>query len=317
MIPSKAKTAKNKTSRKVKTKNIKLRAFSISPQTPKVTSPSPSIVDLAINKLSNTVAKDRVLILNKDDPNKHSDTLPYFDVRNRTLLGVIMKISQNDNVQVIANTLMNQKKFSVGQLKSNNIDDNKVYLSHYYFAMNDKFLVTNLSMNTTIRGFQAYINWFIKEQLFEFTPMVINAPDLKMEDLRQLTIADPMVNKTNDEVKKKWIDLKGVKDYILKAVLKDVKDLDEVEMGRVISARLLLKFIKPKDMTVEDYKKIMGFYLKPISDLENVVFTNKNKQKFSADKLLRTENVHIDVDENGFISEPQLWDAMTGFLAKL
>lgn len=319
---SKTKEVKKNKVKNLPPKNIQLRAFAISPQDPKITTQSASIVELLTKKLNETTAGERVVLLNKDDPSKISDSLPYFDIRNkdknRIVLGVIMKISMSENVQFVANNLLKQQKFSVAQMKANHTNGNQVYLSHYYFALNNKFLVTNLPMNTTIRGFQAFMNTIIKDHLFEFTPLVETAPEFRIADLKQLSITDPSIHKTTENstkgIKRKWVILKN---SLLKMILKDIKGLDEVEAARVISAKLLLKFIKPKDMSDDDYKKIMGFCLKPISDLENVVFTNKKKQSFSADKLLKTEVVPIDRNEDGFISEPQLWDSMTSFIAKL
>lgn len=316
---SSQKVAQKKTAeQKPSSKNCQLRAFSITRQNQPVTKQQQSIVELMQEKLQSEKrsAENRTMLLNKDDPDKISDSFPYYETRGSIILGSIMRISNSEKVQHIPSELMKKEKFSVSDITSSEIKDNKIYISHYYFAMNDKFLVTNLPLTTTISRFQAYINWFLKDIQYEFAPIIDKAPNLKVSDLRKITISDPM-NIKKDEVKTKWIDLKKLKDTIIKSLLKDTKNLDDIEMGRIISAQLLLKFIKPKDMSEEDYKKAMGIYLRPISDLNNVVFTEKNNRKLSADKLVKTKMILVEKTESGFISEQQLFDEMNTFLASL
>lgn len=311
-------TQKNTTETKTSLKNFQLRAFTITQQNQPVTKLQQSIVQLMQKRLQSEKisAESRTMLLNQDDPDKISDSFPYYEIRDNTILGTIMRISNSEKVQHVPVDLMKKEKFSVSEITSSEIKDNKIYRSHYYFAINDEFLVTNLPLTITISRFQAYINWFLKDVQYEFSPLIDKAPDLKFSDLRKITISDP-TNIKKDEVKSKWINLKKLKDTIIKSLLRDTKDLDDIEMGRIISAQLLLKFIKPKDMSEEDYKKAMGIYLKPISDLNNVVFTEKNNRKFSADKLMKTKMISVEKTESGFISEPQLFDEMNIFLASL
>ena len=55
---------------------------------------------------------------------------------------------------------------------------------------------------------------------------------------------------------------------------------------------MLVKFTKPRKMEEEDYEKLLGAYMKPISDADGVTFKLKNGKKllvatFCEPKMLR------------------------------
>lgn len=168
-----------------------------------------------------------------------------------------------------------------------------------------------------ISRFQTYINWFVKKPLFEFLHVMDEKPELKLADLKGITISDPQRSKQEDDnVESKILDLKPFKRIALQ-LFKQTKDLHDIDIEKVVDLRLLLKFIKPKNMKKEEYNRIMGLCLKPVGDLTNVSFLQKNNKKITADKLIKTKSVLVERIKNDLISEQGLFDEMSKFVVEL
>ena len=89
------------------------------------------------------------------------------------------------------------------------------------------------------------------------------------------------------------------------------------EPNKILSAQLLVKFTKPRKMEEEDYEKLLGAYMKPISDADGVTFKLKNGKKITGSNILRTKNVEIEMIDDVRISEPALIQEMEEFLREL
>ena len=110
-------TQKNTTEPKTSLKNFQLRAFTITQQNQPVTKLQQSIVQLMQKRLqSEKISADsRTMLLNQDDPDKISDSFPYYEIRDNTILGTIMRISNSEKVQHVPVDLMKKEKFSVSE----------------------------------------------------------------------------------------------------------------------------------------------------------------------------------------------------------
>lgn len=106
------------------------------------------------------------------------------------------------------------KELDAIHTKSSNI-----YKEHYYSMLNNKYLKTTLSGNKPITRFQTYINWLLDKErgtkLFEFTPIIKPAPEVRLRDLKEIKISDTSistkcnggVNNSNDDFIQKIKDL--------------------------------------------------------------------------------------------------------------
>ncbi|EIY1349421.1 hypothetical protein MMF30_003982 [Enterobacter hormaechei] len=105
---------------------------------------------------------------------------------------------------------------------------------------------------------------------------------------------------------------------ILKRSMSDTAQLDELALSQMISAELLIKFKKPRKMSEEEYKRALGAYLKPVSDLDNVSFKRKdNKTEVKGKDLLLTKAVSVETTQTGKLVEQQLLQEMSKFLVEL
>ncbi|WP_395760224.1 hypothetical protein [Klebsiella quasipneumoniae] len=74
----------------------------------------------------------------------------------------------------------------------------------------------------------------------------------------------------------------------------------------------------PRKMTDNEYERVLGAYLKPVSDLDNVSFKRKdNKTEIKGKDLLLTKAVDIETTQSGKLVEHQLLQEMSKFLVEL
>lgn len=80
----------------------------------------------------------------------------------------------------------------------------------------------------------------------------------------------------------------------------------------------MVKFKKPRGMAQQDYEKILGATLKPVSDIENVQFKTKDKKRIVKGKdLLKMKKVEIEKTNSGYLIEEQLIQAMAHYLQEI
>lgn len=184
--------------------------------------------------------------------------------------------------------------------------------------MDDKHLITNLPTNKTITRLQTYVNFLLSSEDFELTPIIISSPENKLSDLKRITVKNPFT----DTLKKNRTENKSIRIdknlfEIVKGLFKDTQNLDDVDLSQIISAELILKLTKPRRMSEEEYQRLYGAYLKPISDIDNISFKDKNGKQIKGKDVLKTKNVDIEITETGELVEPQLNQEMIKFLNEL
>ena len=104
----------------------------------------------------------------------------------------------------------------------------------------------------------------------------------------------------------------------IKAVMPSLPNLKEIVDNQIVSAELLIKFNKPRSMDEEDYARILGATLKPVSDLDNIVFKRKDGRRDVKGKdLLKIKNVLIDVTESGKLVDQKVFQEMSKYLIEI
>jgi hypothetical protein len=310
--------------KKQKSKDVKLRAFRI--ENSDMSKPNSGLLNMLLNKLSGSIVQDRRMLLNEDDPHKEEDLISYYDDKlTHLFFGTLLRISSADGIPNITEDLLHQKEITINDLDNINIKSTILYKSHYYFALNNDFLVTNLSFPKKINNLQTYINHLLRDvrgtTLYQFTPMISEPPSTKLSDLKSIklqdsTIAIPNENKKKDDSQSFTKKFSNLKKELINKFLNDVEFADDLVNKNIVSADLFLKFAKPKEMTKADYEKFMGAVLKPIDD-DSVTFITKKDQKIKARDFIKQKIVEIEATESGKISEPRLSEAMEEYLNEL
>lgn len=192
-----------------KNKNIKLRAFSLVNTDLKHN--ETNLLSMLRFKLKDSVMNDRRMIINPDDPQREEDLIANFDLRikgNNCIMvtGTMLRIASVDDIPNITDDILNKEKVDIETLESIKSDSKVIYKSHYYFAVNNEYLVVTLPSNRTITAYQTYINEYLKDVrediLYEFTPLLAKSEEVKFEDVKSIKIGSkdhPICGSSNKE----------------------------------------------------------------------------------------------------------------------
>ncbi|EHT03229.1 MULTISPECIES: hypothetical protein [Klebsiella/Raoultella group] len=314
-----------------KPKKVTLRAFQIKNDSlSKASSDAKSQLLAKLNEIK--IAKERCMLLSADDPNQERDVLSYFKESpvSKSIFCTMLRITSDKDVQHITETLFEKDVFTIDDIETSHIDASAICKQHYYFSMTDDFLVTNLPLNKTVIRLQTYLSWFTNNELLEFTPMISAKGKTKLSDLKAIVVKDPEPlsndslsghnsGKTPENIQsQKSISLSKKVLDIIKSSMSDTEQLNDIALSQMISAELLIKFTKPRKMTDNEYERVLGAYLKPVSDLDNVSFKRKdNKTEIKGKDLLLTKAVDIETTQSGKLVEHQLLQEMSKFLVEL
>lgn len=302
-------------------REVTLRAFLI-----KSTSLSKNINGIfteIAKKLSDSIVEDRVMVLNQEDETTESDLLSFFLNHKTNTFATMMRIAPGADDAHIDEELMKKKSFSVNEIRKKSNKAAAIYRNHYYICINNEHLVTNLPLTTTIKRVENYLNWLLATHIYEFTPMVVPAPDLKFSDVKTVKFTNPANSNApacqdSEKTQSKIITVtKAYVNKICEQLFADSASLEDIDLNQVVSAELILKLVKPREMSDEDFQKKFGAIMKPVSDNDHIVFRDKKGNKITGEDILKTKKVIIDKTEQGLLSEPQLHIEMARFLDEL
>lgn len=302
-------------------KNIKLRAFRI--ENPTISESDSGILGLLAKILDNeSTAQNRRMTLNEQDEDE--DLLSDFDWQKDQyyVFGMMLRIIPGDNGGQISDALFANNKISISELTSSE-KEVSLYKEHYYFAINNTHLITNLSGTYNIDRFQTYINWLLesvrKGKMFEFTPEMTLPQELKLSEIKDIEIGGS--SKVIANVKGEENITTKIQDLtvdVINKLFKEVPTLNEIQQNQLVSAKLILKINgKPKDMSKEDFQRIMGAIVKPMSSDSGVSVISKQGKKFNGDSIKRVKEVTVETTSQNKIVEEQLKQKMELFLGEL
>lgn len=304
------------------TKSVKLRAFLFAKDLTLTALPE-DILTSAQKCLESTIAEQREMQLNQEDETKESDLLSGYEIQNNNIFAIMMRIAPGADDTHIDDTLMKKKSFSVGEIKRFATKDRAIYKNHYYICFNNDFLVTNLSRTTNIARVETYLNWLLKTYQYSLVPVVIPTPDITLADVDTISVKPQVSSKksSNEEqsiIKSKWLELT---DDLLKKIpdllFGDSKSLPDIEWKNVIAAELILRIKNKSKLKNDEFQKIFGSLLKPVSETDQIVLKNKKGESIKGSEILKIKSVDIEVTENGFLVEPKLRQEMARFLDEL
>lgn len=307
-----------------RTHSVTLRAFEI--KQIKISNYVDMFSDLE-KKLKGSMAEDRIMRLNQDDDSKESDLISGYEIGGspeKLLFATMMRIMPEAEDTHIGMDLMKKPCFSISDLRKTPNNAAAIYKNHYYICVNKHNLVTNLPQNTTIKRVENYLNWILDTHIYEINPIIVPSPDLKLSDVKTIKFSNPIQSRQQsklpglEDTQDKRIALTGryIKE-LFSNLLRDSASLEEIDLGQIISAELLLKINKPRKMSAEEFQCTFGAILKPVSDNENLTFRDSRGNKITGSDILKTKIVTIEKTESNFLSEPQLRIEMARFLDEL
>jgi hypothetical protein len=266
-------------------------------------------------------AGDRRLNLNKES--KEEDLLSDYSANDKYVFGVMWRIAPAIGSPSIPDGLFDHEKIQMSEIQNSGDESPLICKDHSYFSVNKHFLVTNIP-KSRIKSLQTYLNWLLEatrgDKIYTFTPKIEAPHGILLSDIKNIVVKDPTFKNKKKKTEKKEEQshkvFKFASDQLL-SLLKEVPDLQQMIEKKILSAQLLVKFTKPSKMEDEDYKKLLGAYMKPICDTDGVTFTTKNGKKIKGTEILLTKLVEVEILANKGISEPALILEMECFLREL
>lgn len=301
---------------------IKLRAFEIT--NTDINKMHSDVKDKLKSFLKNSkTVNERRMLLNTEDPQKEEDFISNFS-KDNLLMDVIfctmLRVAFGNNVQHINTHLFEKPNFTIEELNNSTLDTDAIYKNHYYFALNNNYLVTNLQGNITITRLQTYLNWLLND-LYEISPLLAEEIVPSISDIKDIVVKDTSIYPTKESensTQRSSFDLGKIALNLIKNALIDSDKLSDIELEQMISARLVIEFKKPKKSDSESLKKAYSALLKPVSDLENFEFvTRDNKKIIKGKQILRIKEVSIETTDSGLLNEAQLSQEMIRFIRDL
>ena len=302
-------------------KNITFRYFTVD-YTAGLTS-SNSLVTRLIGKLTSS-ASERLMPINKHESDKSDLISDFSNVgKGKMITGTCLRIVNSREVPVITEEMLKQEQFKVSSINLNAKDKEKTCLDYFYFGLSDKHLIVTLDQRTSINRLETYVNWLLnaKEtgEIISFTP-VIDEEKISVSDIKNIRF-----NSTHDlvmggDVDRSEVGIKSklinVTTELLKQILSDTDNLQDLMNENICSADLVVKFSKPRKMSKDEYmQKTAGLILKSLEDQDSITFKAKDK-KVRGSMVLKTEQVDVDCDDNGAVSEQSVYQEMIKRLLK-
>lgn len=305
-------------------RRIKLRAFKI--ENPNLTEANSGILPLLKSILTDTsIASQRRMKLNEDDEDE--DLLSNFTWHqdNIYLFGMMLRVIPAENGGVISEELFNQHTITIADVTTGNPAQSQ-YKNHYYFALNNNYLVTNLAGNINIDRVQTYINWLLNSvrggryfQLTELTKLPDGVPLSQISQIEFVgggSIVNATPTSRNPEAfSTKMIELTN---DVLSYIVSDADSLDQIRSSQLVEAKLFLKMKgKPKELAQEDFQRVMGAIATNITNDSGIILKTKDGNKYTGETVKVKKEVEVERTTGNRIVEEQLKQKMEVFLTEL
>lgn len=306
-----------------KPKPIKLKAFKIDNGDPKYAK-SPLLDMLGTKLESSSKAEDRRIQLNSNDPTEESDLIADFDISRKESIihGTVLRVVASKGTPKIPDSVFNQPKIQYNSLKKLALTDKFIYRSHLYFATDGYHLVVTLPGTRTIKSFQTYVNEYLKaerkDHLFQFTPVISNTPQMRMENIKSIKFKDSQLPVNLPDEDKPDIKTKMMKvtTDAVKSLFGDSPELEKILEEGIVSAELLIKFASNKKRP-KDSQELLAPILKPMADTDDFEVKTKSGERIKGSTIQRSKDIELETTETDLINENQLFQEMENFLKEL
>lgn len=304
-------------------KKITLRAFKIA--NPSVTSPDSGILELLEQRLTPELTSgERRMLLNVDEPDSELLANYAWSANKSYLFGMMLRVIPADNGGMIHENLFSQQMITMAQVDSGSSADSQ-YKDHFYFALDNNYLVTTLPGNVNISRLQTYMNWLLESlrdtHLFEFielTKIPDGIPLSQIKDIQFIGGGTVTTTRPTESEQNYSFSLKNIEESILKSVISDTASLDSILENRLIEARLLLKVKgKPKEMAKEEFQRVMGAIATNVTNDSGLVLRIKDGNKYTGAEIKIKKTITVECIEKNRIVEEQLKQEMEKFLSEI
>lgn len=296
-------------------KQITLRYFNVT--YPQLTSFN-SLVRRLHGKLSSSAA-ERMMPINKAESNKADLISDYANINNSQMVaGTMLRIINSKDVPVITDDMLKQNMLKISTINEDAKEWEKTCLDYYFFCLTNEKLIITLDARSGISRFETYINWLLNTNesgdRVEFSPMLDNE-SITVSDIKKITVNNsyeiPVSGESDGDASLSiQTRIVGITTDIINSLFSETDSLKDMMDSHICSANLVIKFSKPRGMDEDEYKRrTAGAILKPLEDPNSVSFQVKGK-KIKGSEILKSEVVEVECEDNGALSEQEVYQKM-------
>ena len=294
-------------------KSIKLLAYDIENEDIKM--PHSDLFEKLKEKLDKGgIANIRRMKLNSNS--NEEDLLSDFATTDRYVFGVMFRIAPSKEIPRIPDEFFNNPKIEFNDIYNEHEEIQFTCKEHYYFALNEYFLVTSLP-KSKIKSLQVYLNWLLEatrgDKLYSFISKIKTCEQIKLSEIKHIYFK----SSNKDVESRDDFSIFDLSIDVLKKLLLDTKNLSEIINDNIFSAKLMINISKPRKMDNKDYEKLLGTYMTPLSDEDRVSFKLKNGKTVSGENMLQYKDVEVELIDNSRISNIDLIQEMEKYLKEL
>jgi len=169
-----------------------------------------------------------------------------------------------------------------------------------------------MSGGLRIKDFQTYITWLCKQcnitKEYVFNPIITKQSEIAIKDIKEIVIADALFYKMDQSLTvtksfKLW------KSDILKHLIANSKDLPDIDLENIISAKIELKF---RTKAIEKEKQLTAL----IKSVENddIIIKDKKGKTIKGAEYQEKRVEKVDTTKGGFPVEQQVKQKMAEYL---
>lgn len=306
-------------------KKLTLRAFRI--ENPSLTEAHSHILGLLQQVLTeSSTAAQRRMPLNSEDPDR--DLLANFiwATNNAYMFGMMLRIIPADNGGMLIEELFNQPTITMADVNAGNPEQSQ-YKDHFYFALNNDYLITNLAGNINIGRLQTYINWLLEsvrgERLFQFTELTKLPDGVPLNQIKDIQFVGGGTTvaaaPTENEPTTLSTTLSNISDSVLELLMgHDSVNLDKIRANQLVEARLFLKLKgKPREMAQEEFQRVMGAIATNVTNDSGIVVRTKDGNNYTGEAVKIKKPITVECIAPNRIVEEQLKQEMELFLNEI
>ena len=297
---------------------IKLRAFKI--ENPSLTEAHSGILLLLKEVLTeNSIASERRMTLNEDDADEDLLSNFVWHQNDTYLFSMMLRVIPAENGGVISEELFNQHTITIADVITGNPTQSQ-YKNHFYFALNNNHLVTNLAGNINIDRVQTYLNWLLNpvrgERYFQLTELTKLPDGVPLSQVSQIEFIGGggvvSASPTSREPTTISTNLFNLTDEVLSHIISDADSLQQIRNSQLIEAKLKRK---PKDLAQEEFQRVMGAIATNITNDSGIILRTKDGNKYTGETVKVKKEVERTTGNR--IVEEQLKQKMEIFLSEL
>lgn len=239
------------------------------------------------------------------------------------MFGMMLRIIPADSGGMLSEEMFNKRTITMADVNAGNPEQSQ-YKDHFYFALNNNYLVTNLAGNINIGRLQTYINWLLEgvrgERLFQLTELTKLPDGVPLNQIKDIQFVGGGTTvaaaPTENEPSTLSTTLSNISDSVLEMLMgHDSANLDKLRANQLVEARLFLKLKgKPREMAQEEFQRVMGAIATNITNDSGIVVRTKDGNNYTGEAVKIKKPVTVECIAANRIVEEQLKQEMELFL---